>query len=86
MDCVVVVIWVLVAILLFLQIMLVKNEITCKQRLKIVNAICRYGDKDVVSYDDMESYDDTLWRLWDRGYTRILPKEKYALIRHLVED
>lgn len=70
----------------FCVFMLVKNEITCKHRLKICKAIDRYRNPELVDYDDMESYDDTLFRLWDWGYTRILPKEKYALIRHLMED
>jgi hypothetical protein len=34
-----------------------------------------------VNYDDMESYDETLFRLFDFGYKNILPKEKYDIIK-----
>ena len=37
-----------------------------------------------VSYDDMESDNKTLLRLWDWGYTRILPPEKFELIKPFI--
>jgi hypothetical protein len=38
-----------------------------------------------VDYDDMESYDETLFRLFDFGYENILPKEKYEIIRPYIK-
>jgi hypothetical protein len=39
----------------------------------------------VVSYDDMESYSKTLFRLWNWNYTKILPKEKFEIIKEYIE-
>lgn len=41
--------------------------------------------KNDVDYDDMENYVVTLWRLWDWGYTRILPKDKFEIIKPYIE-
>lgn len=38
-----------------------------------------------VDYDDEEDYDKTLWRLWDWGYTRILPPDKYEFLKPYIE-
>ena len=38
-----------------------------------------------ISYDEMEDYDSTIRRFWDWGYTRILPKDKYEQIKHLIQ-
>lgn len=73
---------------------LIKNDVTCNHHIRIVEAIAAYkkhcilygssGSEDLVNYDDMEDYDKTLWRLWDWGYKRILPKEKYELIKEYI--
>lgn len=34
-----------------------------------------------VDYDDKEDFYDTYWRMWDWGYKRILPEEKYTVLR-----
>lgn len=39
-----------------------------------------------VDYDDMEDYNNTLYRLWDWGYTRILPPEKFEIIKPYIEQ
>ena len=74
--------------MIFLFILLIKNEITCKHQNKIVHAIYLYGIQCIkegkepqVDYRDMEDYDKTLFRLWDWGYTNILPKEKFEIIK-----
>lgn len=38
----------------------------------------------VVGYTDMESFEYTLFRFWDLGYKRILPKEKLAVIESYI--
>ena len=68
-------------------LVIIKNEVTYRDHTKIANAIARYrlsrikmGWVCLVDFDDMESYDDTLTRWWDWGYTRILPPHLYAII------
>lgn len=71
-----------------------KNENTYKQHELISHAIWEYRnaliregkyDSALVNYPDMESYEATLFRLWDWGYTRILPKEKFEIIKPYIE-
>ena len=38
-----------------------------------------------VDYDDKEDYDKTFWRLWDWGHTRILPKDKFEIIKPYIK-
>lgn len=72
----------------------IKNENTYKQHELIAHAIWEYRitliregkyDSALVDYSDMESYETTLFRLWDWGYTRILPKEKFEIIKPYIE-
>lgn len=37
-----------------------------------------------VSQDDMESFNETLWRLWDWSDKRILSREDYAKIENYI--
>ena len=74
--------------LAFCFLLLRKNANTHKNHILINKAICVYrmicidrGENAVVDHDDAEDYDKTLWRLWDWGYTRILPKEKFEIIK-----
>lgn len=74
---------------LFCVLLLAKNINTFRQHVLISTAVRDYhldliarGVYDTltnfpVDYDDMESYGRTLWRLWDWGYKRILPRDKY---------
>lgn len=39
---------------------------------------------ELIDYKDMECYAKTLFRLWDWGYTRILPKEKFEMIKRYI--
>ena len=54
---------------------------------KIFKAINRYAEdtKDyetaIKMIDSLEDFDDTLFRFWDWGYKKILPKEYYQLIK-----
>lgn len=72
----------------FCFIILCKNANTYKNHMFINKAICAYrmicierNEKAIVDHCDMEDYDKTLWRLWDWSYTRILPKEKFEIIK-----
>lgn len=72
----------------FAGIMLLKNDNTCRNHRIISNAIHRYVmdclamDRHIlVGYQDMESYDDTMKRIWDFSYKRILPPDKFEIIK-----
>lgn len=77
--------------LAFLIVLEVKNENTVKQREKIIDAIAKWGlhtgglELAVVYWDSMESYAETVFRLWDWGYERIVPKNVYDTIKPFIE-
>lgn len=72
-----------------------KNDVTYKNHKIITDAIYdyhidmlmskKYDQIDAVDYRDMETYNSTLFRLWDWGYTRILPKEKFEIVKPYIE-
>lgn len=92
-----IVIFVYLAAVLFCVLLLAKNANTFRQHVLICTAVRDYhldligrGAYDVlanppVDYDDMESYDRTLWRLWDWGYKRILTRDKYMYIKPYID-
>lgn len=90
-------IFVCLAAVLFCVLLLAKNVNTLRQHELISTAVRDYhldliarGVHDTltnfpVGYSDMESYDRTLWRLWDWGYKRILPRDKYMYIKPYID-
>ena len=77
---------------IFCLMILKKNENTYVMHVKIVYAIYKHHLQCIeqketakVNYGDMESYDRTLYRLWDWGYTHILPKEKFEIIKPYID-
>lgn len=78
-----------IAFFAFCIFMIIKNENAYQQHMLITYAIGLYQldkiDKREYDYEvdfhDEEPYDKTLWRLWDWGYTRILPPEKFEIIK-----
>lgn len=77
---------------------ILKNNATLKARKIIIKAIYKYQTDrlenehlcgtpviDEVDYCDMESYEKTLNRFYDWGYTRILPKDKFEIIKPFIE-
>ena len=86
---------VLTICLIFLIILDLKNTNTAKNQTRILNAIIDYQvdcvRKDMykeamnVTIQDKEDYDKTFWRLWDWGYTRILPKDKFEIIKPYIK-
>lgn len=78
--------------LIALKILDFKNKITYEKVKKISEAIYAYqidciknGVSSIVDYKDKEDYDETFWRLWDWGYTRILPKDKFEIIKPYIK-
>jgi hypothetical protein len=66
-----------------------------KNRSIILNAIFLYKNKSIRFYDefgeevefaDMETYDKTYKRFWDWGYKRILPPDKYEIIKPYTKE
>lgn len=84
-------------VILFCVLLLAKNVNTFRQHALIGTAVRDYhldlirrGAHDTltnfpVDYDDMEPYEYTLWRLWDWGYKRILPRDKYMYIKPYID-
>ena len=80
--------------IVFLIYLGIKNEVTLKQQLRISNAVYeyhtdlinnrRYPEKKV-DWSDIEPYDKTLFRLWDWGHKRILPKDKFEIIKPYIK-
>lgn len=72
--------------------LIVKTTHTYNCRMKIMKAILAYqmncsinGKEDRVSVSDMQSYGKTLFSIFNWGYTKILPKEKFELIKHFIK-
>ena len=80
-------------VFLFAVFMMIREEITFKNHSKIIKAIRGYqcvcrstGRKSMVDYDDMEAFDQTMERVYDWGCKKILPKDKFELIKPFLED
>lgn len=80
-------------ILIIVEIILIflfyKNLKTYCMRNKIIRAICKHNidqiyidgrSRNEISYDCMESYGKTLFRLFDAKQKRIVPKDIYEKI------
>lgn len=93
MDIVAVIVFAILMLgLLLCGVALIKNEITAKCRLRIADAIYLYAMDQIhkdepieVYYDDIEPYDNTFHRWWDWGYKRILPADKFEIIKPYLE-
>lgn len=68
-------------------ILLLKNDNTYNQQIKVLCAIQKWGNntgntsKAIEYMHSMEQYEVTLFRLWDWGCTRIVPKDVYEVIK-----
>lgn len=83
---------ILIVLFMFLIVLAFKNEATFRQHSIIGHAIhmyqlsCVWSRVEIeVDYCDMESYERTLLRLWDWGYTRILPSDKFEIIKAYIK-
>ena len=88
----VVVLIILFILMVFLIILAFKNENTFNNHCMILNAIYMYRTDCIrkwielsVDYDDKENYIKTVFRFWDWGYTRILPKDKFEIIKPYIK-
>ena len=77
----------------YLAYVIFKHGNTRRKRAKIYNAICHYQNvarsqgifKVKVKCSDMEPIDQTEKRWWDWGYKRVLPADKYAIIKPYIK-
>lgn len=91
----------IILFVLFGVVLLVKNENTYKNHIIILLAVKEAMDSQLdvwfmqgcpedftyeITPDNMEPYVKTLFRLWDWGYTRILPKDKFEIIKGYIEE
>jgi hypothetical protein len=75
----------------FCLVIIIKSEVTFRHNVKIINAICNYAlycidnsMEQLVDYDDMRSFDASMYRLFDWGYKHVLPKEKFEIIKPFI--
>ena len=76
----------------FTLYLLVRNDVALKNHTKILYAIYDYrleciinNEHPVLSYDDMEPYEKTMFRLFDFGYDNILPYDKLEIIKPYIK-
>lgn len=86
---------VLIFMILFLMFKFIKNNNTYKNRQIIIEAICEYKTNMIVSdkhmeikvgYEDIEPYENTLYRWLDWGYENILPPDKFEIIKPYIKN
>ena len=72
--------------------MLVRVRVAYRNQMRVCDAIYMYnlrcirrGVVSEVYFDDMEDYSETVYRLFDFGCERILPPEKYLIIKPFLE-
>lgn len=73
--------------------MLIKNDNTFRVHMKITYAIYAYRMDCIkkkmqytVDHSDVEEYETTLNRFWYWGYAKLLPKEKFELIKPYIKE
>lgn len=81
-----------ILLLIFAILAWAKNENAYRNRMKILDAVHDYGSECIwmhkpilADFDDMEPFERTLLRFWDWGYTRILPTEKFEIIKPYIK-
>lgn len=80
--------------MIFWLLMMIKAKVTQENHFILIDAISKYRISLInqhlyepeVDYKDKESFEKTLFRLWDWGYKRILPKEKFEIIEPFIEE
>ncbi len=82
-----------IVLFLFLILFAFKHDRAAKMHNVILEAIHDYHTDCIrkrttfdVDFSDMEDYYKTVHRWWDWGYKRILPKEKFEIIRKYIDE
>lgn len=91
------ILWIYIALVLsilaYIALAFIRYNNVSNNRIYIINAIFAYhvqchhtGTEIEVSYEDMEDLNATTRRIWDWGYTRILPQEKFEIIKPYINE
>ena len=90
-------VWVVILIiaLIICWFIMLRIPVVDHNRDVIIEAIYQYrihcmykhmlSDMNSVRYSDMEDVGKTLFRFWDWGFTRILPKDKFEMIKPYIK-
>ena len=71
----------------------IKNDNAYNNQMRIADAVYEYHmfvirnhqDDFLVEYSDIEKYEETFCRFWDWGYTRLLPPDKFEIIKPFIK-
>lgn len=72
----------------------VRIEVAYINQRKVLCAICKYNYHlmfegalfdDLIGYECVEPYYETIWRFWDFGCSRIVPKDVWDVIKDYIE-
>lgn len=85
---------ILLCILALCAVAMIRSEVAFKNGMIIIEAIYHYQMHMIaignyifdVTYDDMMPYGKIMLRFWDFGYTRILPPDKYEIIKPYIVE
>ena len=88
--------WIILTIVLVLVFIICyfisKKSNTTSKRQDVIYAIylynleCMAEEEDIrVTYYDMEDYSKTYWRIFDWGYKKMLPADKYEIIKPYIQ-
>lgn len=85
----------LIILLIFWLFIVIRIHVVFHKSDVIIEAIYQYkihciekrmfSEMDSIRYSDMEKVGRTLLRFWDWGYTRILPKDKFEMIKPYIK-
>lgn len=86
---------ILLITLIFCLYLMVRLPVVSQYHDVIIEAIYQYrihcieehkiSELDNVKHSDMEDISKTLFRFWDWDYTRILPKDKFEMIKPYIK-
>ena len=84
-----------ITIISVLSVFFIKSLLSLYYHNKILDAILNYKltnldnllayDMSKVDFDDTEDIARTIFRIWDWGYKRILPKDKLEIIKPYIK-
>lgn len=80
-----------ITVIIYGTFYLLRCDIAYKNQRKIINAINGYWhdsyncEECIRLLDNMESFESTIFRVWDFGCKNILPKEDYEIIKSYIK-
>lgn len=83
------------ALIVFGVVLFIRTNVAYRNQTIIGDAVLAYSidmiNRDMfeaieVRFRDIEPFERTMFRLWDFGYTRLLPPDKFEIIRPYIEE